>query len=491
MVKELIHFVTSDGLDNASGSSFSEQLKDHVLEQIIKRNLLSCWVEFSLLLASIFATPIERKSPEVVYGWLAIHFALLVAQILLGRLSAIKKRVLTLWVRGLSIGLWSVMAGYFLTRVGISWTSFYLLLSSLGVALVQVIVFSPKMRVTWLTQLLAFTPLVGVHLFSIQGLQGRAIAIFLVLAMITFIAIGKKLNIEFWVQSIDRTRLKAILEAIPGALTWFDFRGTQLGSNSLFNQYFENIEKDGFRDLVVKLFDQEENDLTKSIHMGKKHFHFVGRKYNFDSEAIFMGLDLSKEQFWQEKLEKERVQYLKSNRLIAMGELMTMMPHSDGSTLQSLTHLLAPDLDRVPLGEIHETLTEFYGRASESKGVAFRSSDLTDSLKSHLVDPEITLVLTTLIQNALDAVANQSEKKVNFEITEEREKILMTVSDSGEGIEDFFQDLVFEPLFTTKNETGSGTGLTLANEIVSNLEGAIFYQRDSGLSKFIIALPLD
>ena len=47
------------------------------------------------------------------------------------------------------------------------------------------------------------------------------------------------------------------------------------------------------------------------------------------------------------------------------------------------------------------------------------------------------------------------------------------MADEGAGIAKIIRDRIFEPLFTTKLDTGSGLGLWVAKEIVESYGGAI------------------
>ena len=74
---------------------------------------------------------------------------------------------------------------------------------------------------------------------------------------------------------------------------------------------------------------------------------------------------------------------------------------------------------------------------------------------------EIEQVIVNLINNAIDAVKHQSEKWIKLVTCMQDNQLMLTVSDSGSGIDEKIQESLFDPFFTTK-KIGEGTGLGLS-----------------------------
>ncbi len=106
------------------------------------------------------------------------------------------------------------------------------------------------------------------------------------------------------------------------------------------------------------------------------------------------------------------------------------------------------------------------------------------------VDPEqIEKVLTNLILNARDAVANGGEIKVS---TGRREQgVFLAVSDNGCGMsEEFIENSLFHPFKTTKKK-GMGIGLYHSKMIVEAHHGKIEVQSEEGKgTTFRVFLPV-
>ncbi len=119
------------------------------------------------------------------------------------------------------------------------------------------------------------------------------------------------------------------------------------------------------------------------------------------------------------------------------------------------------------------------------------------------IDPELSLladqdqiftVLSHLIYNALPFCPQGSERlRIEAEeifLSENQGEIILRVADNGTGIEDGFEEKIFEPFFTRRID-GTGLGLAIVKQIVIAHHGAIEVGRSGiGGALFTIHLPL-
>jgi len=112
------------------------------------------------------------------------------------------------------------------------------------------------------------------------------------------------------------------------------------------------------------------------------------------------------------------------------------------------------------------------------------------------VDPQqLEIVFFNLINNAIDAVRQRhgtiiitTGRETWAEASHER--LVVTISDSGEGIPPDRLPKLFMPFFTTKGN-GSGLGLANAKKIIENLHGAVEVNSQIGTgTTFTIHIPL-
>lgn len=99
-------------------------------------------------------------------------------------------------------------------------------------------------------------------------------------------------------------------------------------------------------------------------------------------------------------------------------------------------------------------------------------------------------VLFTLIQNALEAALANSNAPPSVRVTvaSDRYSVEVAITDSGAGIAEDVQKLLFRPFFTTKTN-GTGLGLASTRAIVEMHEGTIGFKSSSSGSRFWFSLP--
>ena len=100
--------------------------------------------------------------------------------------------------------------------------------------------------------------------------------------------------------------------------------------------------------------------------------------------------------------------------------------------------------------------------------------------------PKITLALVYLLMNALDSIQAVEHKLLRMSVCKNGDSVEFAIWDSGEPIPTELHQKIFEPYFTTKSELHFGLGLSLAQTIVQEHDGCIFYQPERG---FVILLP--
>ncbi|MGL5697989.1 MAG: DcuS/MalK family sensor histidine kinase, partial [Kluyvera sp.] len=100
-------------------------------------------------------------------------------------------------------------------------------------------------------------------------------------------------------------------------------------------------------------------------------------------------------------------------------------------------------------------------------------------------------VLGNLIENALDAMANQREGEISLLLHYQNGWLSGEVSDDGPGIAPDQIDAIFYKGFSTKGEN-RGVGLFLARQQIENLGGTITVESEPGVfTQFFVHIPWD
>jgi two-component system nitrogen regulation sensor histidine kinase NtrY len=108
-----------------------------------------------------------------------------------------------------------------------------------------------------------------------------------------------------------------------------------------------------------------------------------------------------------------------------------------------------------------------------------------------LTDKEQMLrVFNNLIRNAVQAIPEGRQGRIEIELNHEANHCLIGVRDNGSGIPNDLTDKIFYPNFTTKN-AGMGLGLALVKNIVETSDGRVWFETKLGEGTvFYIRLPL-
>ena len=135
-----------------------------------------------------------------------------------------------------------------------------------------------------------------------------------------------------------------------------------------------------------------------------------------------------------------------------------------------------PDLKTVEIDGLLDSVIVLAQHAGETRRRDLKK-DIQPGLSRLECDPEqLKQVLLNLVMNAIQATPQGGT--VVLAARGDGNKVTIDVYDQGCGISDDCLDRIFDPFFTTK-ETGTGLGLSLAHQIVSQHGGTLTVARNS------------
>ena len=121
--------------------------------------------------------------------------------------------------------------------------------------------------------------------------------------------------------------------------------------------------------------------------------------------------------------------------------------------------------------------------------VTFESEEQT--IISKMDRTQLIRIITNLVKNAIQSIPeNQIEKLVSVSVKKIEDRVLISVTDNGTGIEQENIPRIFEPKFTTKS-SGMGLGLGIIKNIIENYKGTITFDTQLGKGTvFTVSLPI-
>jgi signal transduction histidine kinase len=145
-------------------------------------------------------------------------------------------------------------------------------------------------------------------------------------------------------------------------------------------------------------------------------------------------------------------------------------------------------LDVAALVDRLQAISEPRHRASRIRMIATAAPGLPPVLAN---GPELELALLNLVSNAVDAMADGGELRIDARATGTPARVEVTVSDTGTGIPDDLLPRIFDPWVTTKERRhGTGLGLSITRDVVQRLGGAIEVSTRLGAgTAFKVTLP--
>jgi signal transduction histidine kinase len=148
-----------------------------------------------------------------------------------------------------------------------------------------------------------------------------------------------------------------------------------------------------------------------------------------------------------------------------------------------------PQLEAVDLNDLLAQILDATQPTLVARNVELQTQ-MSAGLPSIPADPDqLQQVFINLINNSLDAMPEGGMLRVAT--TRNTGCLVVKLSDNGQGIAEEQIDLIFDPMFSTKQGRGTGLGLTIVKQIISEHNGDVTVESAPGKeTTFRISLPL-
>lgn len=324
---------------------------------------------------------------------------------------------------------------------------------------------------------------------------------------------------------------------------WLDTFGYQRDEAIGHTPFELNIFVDNdIRNRAVRQIDQDRHVGVETQYQTKsgevREFLVSGEPIEFQGQDcyLFISQDITELKRAEKETRLQRDQLAHVSRVSTMGEMATSLAHELTQPLAAMAAYIDGSLRRIEVGEtfseeikdalskasdqarrsgkIIRTLRDFVANAEihteavsindEVKAIVeLADADLRQaSIQVHLELAEpfpplnaepilLQQVILNLIRNSIDAMEgiDSQKRELRIESSHENEHLILTVSDTGSGINSQEHAQIFDPYFS-KKLNGLGLGLPICRSIVERYGGLIWSDPNNKLgAKFIIQLP--
>lgn len=147
-----------------------------------------------------------------------------------------------------------------------------------------------------------------------------------------------------------------------------------------------------------------------------------------------------------------------------------------GAQLKLFSKKSSGQIVAVPLHGVVDGAMEILKPALKKAGVSMEISIEPPDLEIRGNNVLLQQVLVNLFSNGMHAMEHQEVKEISLKCRDEGTRVMISVEDTGPGIDKEHLKNIFEPFFTTKKSgQGLGLGLTISDRIVRNFGGKIVY----------------
>jgi len=150
--------------------------------------------------------------------------------------------------------------------------------------------------------------------------------------------------------------------------------------------------------------------------------------------------------------------------------------------VRALVKRAATPSEKLDLNEIIREVLALVGDEAKRKSVNIRTQFADDLLPISGDRVQLQQVMLNLVMNAIEAMSSVEERPRELLITTrniDADQVLVTVKDSGPGIDPNTLDKIFDPFYTTK-PGGMGMGLSISRSILQAHGGRLWAAAKDG-----------
>ena len=286
-----------------------------------------------------------------------------------------------------------------------------------------------------------------------------------------------------------------------------------------------------------RFFISINNLITASEKIGKGNLDVKVPELKADREMELLNKNFNS---MIEKLKNQQEKLLTNERHEAWETVARKMAHEIKNpltpiqlTIDNLNSKYLPNLDEEKKNKYQENLKTILKQIKQIENLVNEFSDFARMPKPHIKQNDLIKVLSeniellkkidtsiifkihnkigkkvyinfdneqfnrlffNLLKNSIESIrekvkkTNKSLKKIDLEINQRRDYIIVTLIDTGEGFKNKKTKDIIKPYYTTK-ENGTGLGLSIVDKIINDHNGSIKFLNTNDGAKIQIIIP--
>ncbi len=271
-----------------------------------------------------------------------------------------------------------------------------------------------------------------------------------------------------------------------------EFRGmTRTGEPRVFEMRGMRISYVGAPAVELILMDTTEKKALQEHLLQHEKLRALGElssgvAHDFNN---ILGIILGRSQLLQGRVDDpELVRGLKTIERAAQDGGETVRRIQDFARARTEQNFQALDVNALLTEVVEITRTRWRDQAEVRNVRIDVRMDLGDVRPIQGNGAELREVYTNLVFNAVDAMP--SGGSITFASRMEDDTVVVTVRDTGSGMEPHVRARIFDPFFTTKGANGMGLGMSVVYGIVERHNGSIHVESEPGRgTTFTIRVP--
>lgn len=198
------------------------------------------------------------------------------------------------------------------------------------------------------------------------------------------------------------------------------------------------------------------------------------------------------------KLSIQYLQHAKTNGVQDINELIQRVSETLVEQIEALSKIATEFSSFAKMPKAENSLFSL-NELARSVHTLFANERLDMQISLYLPDKEfvvyadrnqLTRVLNNLFKNAIQAIPDERPGVIEVSLRQDKNVVVLEVSDNGSGIPEDIREKVFVPNFSTKS-SGTGLGLAICKNIVETAGGQIHFQTETGIgTTFFVELPI-